>query len=154
MASGDVAFITHHVETECGATAELRNKRIHVYGEAARLIRAEIESAGNEVVQFGSLGGLIDDAAGGSAAERYRRWSLENFNFFHIEGIAIVAAEITHAIDEEIIARAETADGEVIALRAAFTRRDTDTGNVAQRIAQRGDVLLFESFLRNDADGL
>ena len=71
-----------------------------------------------------------------------------------VERIAIVAAEIAHAVDEEIVAGGESADGQVVALRAAFAGRQADAGNVAQRVAQRGDALLLHHLLRNGGDGL
>ena len=52
-----------------------------------------------------------------------------------IKRIAIVAAEVAHAIDEEIVARGEAANSEVVALRAAFSGGEADAGNIAQSVA-------------------
>ena len=100
------------------------------------------------------LAGLIDNAAGGPAAERHRRRPLQHFHFLHVERIAIVAAEVAHAVDEKIVARGEAADGQVVALRAAFARCQADARNVAERVAQRGGALLIHHLARHFVDGL
>ena len=154
VAAGDSAFRPHHIHAEGGAFAQGGERHIDVRGGAAGSIRTAIEGAGEGSQQGRHLGRLIDDAAGGSASEGGRRGSLNHVDFLQVEGIAVVAAEIAHAIDIEIVARAEAANRQIVALRAAFAGRDADAGHVAQRVAQRGGVLLRHDLLADDVHGL
>ena len=79
---------------------------------------------------------------------------MQNLHFLRIERIAIVTAEIAHAVDEEIVARGESTNGEVVALRAALAGRETDTCDITQRVAKRSRALLLHELMRNDSNGL
>ncbi len=79
---------------------------------------------------------------------------MQNRDLLHIERVAIVAAEVAHAVEEDIVAGGEASDGEVVALCAAFARGDADAGHVAQGIAQCGRSLVLDDVLGNDIDGL
>ena len=118
------------------------------------LICPQLHGPGEDVVGLRNLGFLIDYAAGGTAAEGDRRRALQHRDFLHIEGIAIIASEVAHAIEENVVARGEAADGQIVALRSAFSRGQADAGNVAQGIAQRGRALVLDDVLGNDVDGL
>ena len=89
-----------------------------------------------------------------ASAERRRRRPLQNLHFLRVERIAIVTAKIAHAIDEQIVARGESADGEVIALRPAFTGREAYPGNVTQRVAKRSCALLLHELMGHDSNSL
>ncbi len=79
---------------------------------------------------------------------------VQHRNFLHVERIAVVTAKVAHAVEEDIVAGGEAANGEVVALRATFACGQTDAGNIAQRIAQRGRALVLNNVLGNDVDGL
>ena len=96
----------------------------------------------------GNFARLIHDAAGGAAAEGDRGRALQDIDVFVVERIAVVAAEIAHAVEENVVARGEAANGEVVALRAAFAGREADARHVAQRVAQRCRVLFLQELLR------
>ncbi len=100
------------------------------------------------------FGFLIDHAAGGTAAEGDRRRALQDRDFLHVEGIAIVAAEVPHAIEENVVARGKAADSQIVALGSAFSRGQADAGNIAQSVPQRGRALVLNDVLGNDVDGL
>ena len=78
----------------------------------------------------------------------------QHLHFFLVECVAVVAAEIAHAVEENVVARREAANRQVVALRAAFAGRQADACHVAQRVAQRGGVLLGHDLLRHHADRL
>ena len=79
---------------------------------------------------------------------------MQDRDFLHVKRIAIVAAEVAHAVEENVIAGGESSHREVVALGAAFSRGDADAGHIAQGIAQRGRALVLNDVLGNDVDGL
>ncbi len=121
---------------------------------SAREIRSDVQAAGNELGQPGRLAGLIDHAACRTAAKHNRSRALQHFDLLGIKRIAIVAAEIAHAVDEQIVARRESADCQIVALRSAFARRQADAGHISQGIAQRRDALLLHHGVWNGSYGL
>ena len=102
----------------------------------------------------GSLGLLVDDAAGGAAAELDAGWAFEDFDLLVVEGVAIVGAEVADAVEEDVVAGGEAADGEVVALGAELARGHGYAGDVAEGVAEGGVLLLLEDELGDDGDGL
>ena len=81
--------------------------------------------------------------------------SLGHFDLLEIERIARVAAEVAHAVDEHVGARAEAANGQLIAGgHAALAGLEGDAGDVAQHVAQGGGALLVHHRARDHGDGL
>src|SRR5262249_6316991 len=87
------------------------------------------------------------DTAGGTAAESRGRRPLDYIHFLQVKRVAVVAAEIAHAINVKVVTRAESTDGEVVALCAAFARGNADACDVSQRVAKRGGILLRHHLL-------
>ena len=84
-----------------------------------------------------------------------RRRALGHFDLFEVERVARVAAEVAHAVDEHVGARAEAADRHLIAGRhAAFAGLERDADDVAQHVAQRGGALLLDDRGGNHGDRL
>src|SRR5690606_3252081 len=112
--------------------------------------------AGYRAHQLWLLGEHVDVAAGRAAAGLRRGGAFRDLDLFGVEGVARVAGEIADAVDEDVVARAETAQGEVVAARAAaaFACRHRDARDVAQHVAQAGGRLLLHHVLRDDADRL
>lgn len=77
---------------------------------------------------------------------------MQDFHFLCVKRIAVVTSEIAHSVDVQIVARRETANRQVVALRAAFARRETDTGYISQTIAQCRGALLLHRRLRHNVD--
>ena len=71
-----------------------------------------------------------------------------------VERIAVVAAEVAHAVEVEVVARVEAAQCEAVALRAGLAGGEADAGHIAQRVAHRGDGLVLHQLLRDHADRL
>ena len=105
---------------------------VEIGGQAACAVGSGVEGSREKAVHVGEFGGLVDDAARGAAAEIGGIGTLNDFDFFQVEGVAVVAAEVAHAIDVEIVAGAEAADRQVVALRAAFAGGNADTGDIAE----------------------
>src|SRR5262249_8311279 len=103
---------------------------------------------------LGDLAFLVHDAAGGSAAESDGSGALDHVNTFVVKGVSEIAAEVAHSVEENVVARAEAADGEVVSLRAALAGRQADAGYVAQGIAQRVGALFLHDLLADYVDGL
>src|SRR4029079_17854627 len=97
----------------------------------------------------------MENAAGRAAAKKSGRGTLQHLDGFKIERIAEVGAGITHAIDEDIVAGVETADGKHIALvTTALTGGSGNSGHVAERVVQCGAGLFLNKFFWNDGDRL
>ena len=79
---------------------------------------------------------------------------MQDRDLLHVKRVAIVASEVAHPVEENVISGGESAHREVVALGAAFARGDTDAGHVAQGIAQGGRALVLDDVLGNDVDGL
>src|SRR5690606_36246417 len=92
----------------------------------------------------------------GAAAGLRRGGAFHHLDLLGVEGVARVAGEVADAVDEDVVARAEAAQGEVVAARpaAAFARGHRNARNVAQHIAQARRGLLLHHFPRDDADRL
>src|SRR6185369_11567032 len=116
----------HDVHPKGGAFTQLLEWQIQVRRGPPRSVRASIEGTREPSLQTGHLGCLIDHASRGTTAESRRRRSLHDIHLFQVERIPVIAAKIAHSIDVKIVTGAETANRQVVALRAAFARRDTD----------------------------
>ena len=154
IASGHIANVAHGIQAKGSGRAKERNRRIDIDGGASRVVGAEIDTNGQELIQIRHFARLIHDSASRTAAERHRRRPLQNLDFLSIERIAVVAAEIAHSVNEEVVASGETANGEVVALRTAFTGGKADTSHIPQSVAQGSVALLRHRLLRNNVDGL
>ena len=100
--------------------------------------------------------GDVDNAAGGAGPEIHTRWAEDRLDFLEGEGVPAEAAEITQTIDIEIVLRVEAANAKLVTVDAAIALADRggDAGDVAQRFAQRRDVLLPHHLLRDNLDRL
>jgi hypothetical protein len=108
-----------------------------------------------EALETGSLADLVDDTAGGAPSEVDRCGPLEHFDGLDIKGVSEIDTLIPHPIQVQVVAHVETAQGEVIPLSAAaFARRDTDTGDIAQCIAQGCCCLFLENLSGDNGDRL
>ena len=108
-----------------------------------------------EALETGGLADLVDDTAGGAPPEIDRCGPLEHFDGLDIKGVSEISTLIAHPIEVHIVARAETAQGEVVALSAAaFACRDADAGDITHRIAQGGRRLFLENLPWHNGDGL
>ena len=154
VAAGDVVLVAHGGQLERRAGAERGNRLVDVGRDAVGLGRADEELGAQRGLHRRELRRLVDDAARGSAAELRGGGSLEDFDLLEMEGVAVVAAEVAHPVDVDVVARREAAQREGVALEAALARGDRNAGHVAQRFAQRRVGLLLHELLRDDADGL
>ena len=146
--------MTHDVQPEGGSGSERGKRAIDVCRDPLGLIRTQFYRAGDNRILLSNLGFLVYHATGGASAEGYRRWALQDRDLLHVKRIAIVAAKVPHAIEENIVSGSEAADGQVVALGAALSGGDADAGNIAQRIPQRGCALVLNDVLGNDVDRL
>src|SRR5947209_1861267 len=112
----DAVDIAHSIQPKSCTRPELRDRDVDVYIRAPRPVSAAHEATGGEVLQPRCFAGLINNTSGRAAAECDGGRTLQNFYFLRIERIAIVAAEIAHAVNEQIVAGGEAADREVVSL--------------------------------------
>src|SRR5215472_7922950 len=148
----DIGVVGHGVQTKSHRRAE---RLIYVRG--ATEVRAAA-GAGRPVVEaleLGSLADLVDDPAGGAATEVNGSGPLEHFDVLDIKGVAEIGGLIADTVQVHVAARAETAQGEAVPLRATrFTSGNTDAGNIAQRIPQGIRLLLIHDLSWDDGDRL
>src|SRR5581483_9433108 len=155
IAPSDVRLLSHHVQAQRGAAELIRVQRaVEITGNAAREVGAKLRLHVLESLHAGNLALLIDDAARRPAAKLNARWSFERVYLLVVEGIAIVAAEVANAVEKKIVARGETANREVVALRTGLARGQADAGNIAQRVAEGGNAFVLHDKLRNHAHAL
>jgi hypothetical protein len=154
VALGHSRFDRHGVHAEGGAVADLGQGLVDVGGDAAGEVGAELRLHIDEFPGLGNLALLVDDAAGRAAAELDSRRAFEHVDLLIVERIAVVAAEVADSVQEDVVARGEAADGQVVALRAGFAGRQRNPRDVAQRILERGHALVREHELRDDGNRL
>ncbi len=152
VALGHVVGLAHHVEAQRGHRAD---GLVDVGLPAEEHVGAAGEGPLVEAARLGGLADLIDDAAGRPAPEQQGRRPLEDLDGLQVEGVARVHAHVADAVEEDVGARVEAAQGEVVALgAAALTGDEADAGDVAQRVAQREGGLLAHQLLGHDGDRL
>jgi hypothetical protein len=136
-------------------TSVVADRLIHV-GRGAHVVgAAAAERDRVRGVHVGRLAHLVDRAASGAASGERRRRPLRHLHLLQVEGIASVTAEVAHAVDEHIGARAEPADGQIVAGRhAAFTCLHGDADHVPQHVAERRRRLLLDDVAANHVDRL
>src|SRR6185503_897228 len=140
------------VQTKRDAVA---NRKINVCRSATGAIGAEIECAGKRATNAGSFIDQIDRTAGRAAPGVSGAWSFHDVDLLEVERIARLRTEIAHAVDEDVVTRAETPQRQVVARGiTAFAGRDRQTGNVAQHVAQRRRYLFLDNLFRDHSDGL
>src|ERR1041384_4655285 len=125
-----------------------------IKSDTLSLISSEVQSPRHEAVEARSFCFLIHHTASRTASEGDSGWTLQHFNLVHVEGIAVVAAEVTHAIEEDVVASGKAADGQAVSLCSPFTSGQADAGDVAQGVTQGGGSLVLNDVLRDDVDGL
>src|SRR5690606_32975204 len=123
---------------------------------AAVFGQARADRAADEAHELGLLGEQVYVAAGRAAAGLRRGGAFHHLDLLGVEGVAGVAGEVADAVDEDVVARAEAAQGEVVAAgpAAAFARGHRDARDVAQHVAQARRGLLLHHFPGDDADRL
>src|ERR1041384_2829153 len=125
-----------------------------IKSDTLSLISSEVQSPRHEAVEARSFCFLIHHTASRTASEGDSGWTLQHFNLVHVEGIAVVAAEVTHAIEEDVVASGKATDGQTITLCAPLAGGQADAGDVAQGVTQGSGTLVLNDVLRNDVDGL
>jgi hypothetical protein len=97
----------------------------------------------------------VDDAAARAAAEHERGGPFQHLDLLDVEQIAVVLAEIAHAVEKEVTAGRKAAQVvDVVRLRSSFRGGVADAGHVAQRVAKRGRALRADHLLRHGVDEL
>ncbi len=152
IAARGVALEAHQVQAQGGRVAE---GLVEVEGGPPLGSAADGAADLVERGELRRLADLVDDAAGGAAAEQDRGGALEHLDRLEVEGVAGVLAQVAHPVDVDVVAGREAAQGEVVALAPArLARGQADAGHRAQRVAQGEHRALVEHLLRDDGDGL
>jgi len=127
---------------------------VDVGGGATGGFGAELDVDVGELVDGGHLAHFVDNAAGGSATELDACGAFEDFYLLEVEAVAVVAAEVADAVEEDIVPRGKAADGEVVALGSAFAGGDADAGNVADGVEEGAVLFVLEDEVGDLDDGL
>ena len=152
VAAGDVGIL----EQAAGAHREGRvDDLVDVERDALGPVGAELGIHALEVDVAGLLGDDVDRAAGGAAAGIGRCRAAQDLDLLGEEVLADRHRGIADAVDEDVVARVETADEEAVAERvAALARAQRHAGGRAPDLLQRRGVLVLEHFLAEHRDGL
>ena len=119
------------------------------------MIRAESKSHFLARQAVRDLADLIDQAAAAPTAEDQGGRAFEHLDRVGREKIAVVLADVAHAIDEDILIERETAQIEqYIGLGSAFGCRVADPGRVAQCLVTAWSRFASESALAVPVDEL
>ena len=133
VAPRDAAILRHHVQAQCAGRAE---GPIDIGRDA--LVAGAVDAGGTrvEVVRLGVLGGQVDIAGRGAAANVGSGGAFGYFDLFNIEGVARDGAEVAHAVDENRRLGGKPAHLEGVAGAgvAVFAHLQRNAGRVAQGI--------------------
>src|SRR6185437_6473511 len=129
-AAGNATFGSHRIQPEGWATRDIILGHIDIGRDAACGIGAEVSTNVQESVGGGNLALLINDAARGAAPELHACRPFKHLHLVVVEAVAVVAAEITNAVEEYIVTRSKSADGQIVALRSALSRSNTYSWDV------------------------
>jgi hypothetical protein len=128
------------------------SRPVDIGGEPPRAVCAEPDPAVRDWGKLRHFADLVDSTSGRASAEQNRGRTFENFDRLKVEGIAVVAAEIPHSIEVEIVPGAEAPDGEIVALHPRFAGSEADARHVTQRIARARDTLILHQLLWDHVD--
>ena len=154
VAAGDFGCVRHRIDAQRGAGAELRERPIVVGRDAPRLVVAAVDAHRRQRLERGPLRPLIDHTAGRAAAEDRGRRALQHLDRLDVERVARIAAEVAHAVQEQVVARVEAADVRIVALPAELAGAERDAGHGAQRVVERDGGAVVEQLLRDLDDRL
>ncbi len=152
VAFGHIGFMSHQVESYRIPVAGIPQRLVDVGNEAPGNVRAEVSLGNDEWMVHWGLAYLVDHAAGRSAPEGHGRRPLQHLNLLVIERVAVVAAEIAHAVEKDVIAGSKPAQGKVVPLRASLAGCQADARSVPQGVAQCGRALLLDDRLGDGGD--
>ena len=150
VAAGDVGILEHAAAANREGRAD---HLVDVERDALGAIGAERAVRVVEVAVTRLLGDDIDGAAGGAAAGIGGGRAAQNLDLLGEEVLADADGGVTDAVDEDVVARVETADEEAVAERvAALPGSQRHAGGGATDLAQRGDVLVLQHLLAQHGD--
>src|SRR6185437_7073253 len=122
---------------------------IDIGRDAACGIGAEVSTNVQESVGGGNLTLLINDAARGAAPELHACRPFKHLHLVVVEAVAVVAAEITNAVEEYIVTRSKSADGQIVALRSALSRSNTYSWDVTNDVGERTILFIMQNKVRD-----
>ncbi|MNX53955.1 hypothetical protein D3C86_846640 [compost metagenome] len=150
VAARDVALRRHDIQAHGGGGTDLP---VGVHRAARIGIRADAGRAVDEVLQARGLGAQVDAAAARAAPRIDRVRPLDDLDLLQVEDLALLAAGVADAVDEDVVARGLAADeGTVGQGLAAFAGAEGDARRGAQNILKRGGGGLLDDLLRDHRD--
>ena len=139
------AFVAvHQVDAQAGVGAEAL---VEVEGDF--LVALGADAGGGLVLVDGErrLGHLVDHAAGLAASEEHGAGAAQDVDLLGVEGFAVVLGGVADAVEVHVAEGVEAAQHHVVARTPAFRGVEGDAGDVAQRFAQRADLLFFHQIV-------
>ena len=99
-----------------------------------------------ELLKPRALAFLVDEAAQAAHAEAFAGRALDDLHRLGVEGVAGIGAEVAQPVRINVALRGQAADAELVARGAppALAGGQRDAGDVAQRLFQRGGLLLLD----------
>ena len=158
VATGRVGVVVHGVDAHRRATTDAKGlaAQIQIDRSADVIGQAHADGTADERFEFRLLREEVDIAAGRATAGLRRSGAFDDLHLLHVERVAGVAGEVADTVDEDVVASAKSAQGEIVAAgtTAAFPRSHADSRDVAQDVGEGVCRLLLDDFARNDADRL
>ncbi len=150
VAARHVALRSHEVQPHGGGRPDLP---VGVRSAAQIIVRACPDRAVDEVGQARRLGRQIDAAAARAASRIDGIGALDDLDLLQVEDLALLAAGVAHAVDEDVVARGLAPDERPVGQRlAALARAEGDARRGAQDVLKRGGGRLFDDLLRDHRD--
>src|SRR5262245_11486244 len=112
------------------------DRQVDVAGESFGRVAASAYCAREEAIDGRRFAHQIDRAARRAAPGEGRARPFGYFDLFQIERIARLRTEVASAVNEDVVARAESTQRQVVASRSpAFARGHSQAGDVAKHVA-------------------
>ncbi|MCY1427420.1 hypothetical protein D9M71_432660 [compost metagenome] len=112
VAAGDVAFVTHQVQAECGGVEELI---VAIEGVALGLVRSPGEASVGGVAHVGAFAHQVDGTARRTTTADSRVRALGDFDRFNREDFAGLRASVTYTVQVHRALRVEATNEGAVA---------------------------------------
>src|SRR5688500_3435928 len=117
----------HQIDPHRGVFTELL---VEIGGLPEIAVAADGKCGFVTIVEKRRLAHLIDDAAGGSAAEEHGSRTAQDVDVLHVEEVAVVLCNVAYAVEVDIADDRVAAQGDVVADASAFARVEGESRHV------------------------
>src|SRR6185312_16554923 len=152
--SGNAALCSHRVEPNGRTARKVIDRLVDIRRDAARGVGAELCIHMHKLVCCWDLALLVDDSASRTSSELHARRPLENLYLVVVKAVAVVASEVTNAVEKYVVARSKPADREIVPLRPALSRSNTYSWHVTNSVCESTILLIMQNKVRDHSHRL